>query len=337
MKAIFLDRSTFSEELALPKPNGISDYQVYASTEQNADVIVERCQDADIIITNKVLLTADILQRLPKLKLIQLTATGMNNVDDKACAELGITLKNIAGYAVKSVPEHTFMLMLNAMRASRHYHRVVTDFSGTLDKEISTETDTETKTEIETKTSPWQDSGKFCLMDETIYDLEGKTLGIIGMGAIGRRVAEIAKVFGMKVLVAERQGKAPRNADYHAFDEVLAQADVISLHCPLTEDSKHLINQQTITKMKKKPLIINVARGGVVDSTAMAEAVNNDDVLGYASDVFEVEPMMADDPLLQLASHPRVFFTPHNAWGSLSAQAKLWEILCQQVEGFVGN
>ncbi len=335
MKAVFLDRSTFSAELELPKPNGISDYQVYASTEQNAELIVERCQNADIIITNKVLLTADILQRLPKLKLIQLTATGMNNVDDKACAKLGITLKNIAGYAVKSVPEHTFMLMLNAMRASRHYHQAVTDFSETLDTAISTETVIKTGIETTTQTSPWQDSGKFCLMDETIYDLEGKVLGIIGMGAIGKRVAEIAKVFGMNVLVAERQGKTPRNADYHAFDEVLAQADVISLHCPLTEDSKHLINQQTIAKMKKKPLIINVARGGVVDSTAMAEAIKTGNVLGYASDVFEIEPLTANDPLLQLAKYPRVFFTPHNAWGSLSAQTRLWEILCQQVKGFI--
>lgn len=316
MKAVFLDRSTFSDEVDLPKPDGISDYQVFDSTSQEEDFIVARCQDAEIIITNKVLLTRDILTRLPKLKLIQLTATGMNNVDVQACEELGVQLRNIAGYAVKSVPEHTFMLMLNAMRASKHYHQAVTEFD-------------------QDNSNPWARSGKFCLMDETLYDLEGKILGIIGMGAIGKRVAEIAKAFGMTVLIAERQGKTPRNENYTDFETVLAQANVISLHCPLTDATKHLINEQTIGKMVQKPLIVNVARGGVVDSQAMAKAVSNGSVFGYASDVFEVEPMSSADPLLQIASHPRVFFTPHNAWGSLSAQNRLWEILCKQVAEFV--
>ncbi|WP_434352911.1 D-2-hydroxyacid dehydrogenase [Psychrobacter sp. HD31] len=316
MKAVFLDRSTFSTEVALPKPDGITDYQVFDSTTQNDAFIIQRCKDADIIITNKVVLNRAILEQLPTLKLIQLTATGMNNVDLSACEQLGITVKNIAGYAVKSVPEHTFMLMLNAMRASRHYHQTVTNFS-------------------HSKKSPWIDSNKFCLMDETIYDLEGKTLGIIGMGTIGKRVAEIANVFGMKVLIAERQGNPPRNADYIDFETVLEQADVLTLHCPLTDKTQHLINANTISKMSKKPLIVNVARGGVVDSTAMAQAVKSGTVFGYASDVFEIEPMTADDPLQQIANHPRVFFTPHNAWGSLSAQSKLWDILCKQVIEFI--
>ncbi|MFW2178255.1 MULTISPECIES: D-2-hydroxyacid dehydrogenase [unclassified Moraxella] len=310
MKAVFLDRATFSADLDLPMPQGITDYQVYPKTPNDPNTIIERCRDADIIITNKVELTAEIIEQLPKLKLIQLTATGMNNVDKDACERQGIALKNVAGYAVKSVPEHTFMLILSAMRAVRHYHNQVV--SGN-----------------------WQADGRFCLLDTPLIDLEGKTLGIIGYGTIGKRVAEIAKVFGMNVLIAEHQGKLPRNSDYTAFDEVLAKSDIITLHCPLTDDTQHLINTDTLSKMAKKPLLVNVARGGVVESFAVAQAVQDGQLMGYASDVFEYEPMTDDDPLLSLAHHPRVIFTPHNAWGSVNAQLKLWDIVCEQVTDFI--
>lgn len=310
MKAVFLDTATFLPEVALPKPKGITDYQTYPQTPQDEQLIIERCQSADIIITNKVQLTRSILSQLPNLKLIQLTATGINNVDKEACEDYGITLYNVAGYAVKSVPEHTFMLMLAAMRAGWHYHQAATD--GT-----------------------WQKSGKFCLLDTPLLDLEDKTLGIIGVGTIGRRVSDIAKAFGMKVLWAEHQHKPARNAQYTEFNDVLQQADVISLHCPLTKETKHLINAKTISQMQKKPLIVNVARGDVVDAHAIVRAIENQQILGYASDVFAHEPFADDDPLLSLANHKRVIFSPHNAWGSIAAQEKLWEILCQQVEGFI--
>lgn len=310
MKAIFLDRATFSADLTLTTPHGLSDYQVYAQTPNDPKIIIERCQDADIVITNKVELTAEIIAQLPKLKLIQLTATGMNNVDKDACDKHGITIKNVAGYAVKSVPEHTFMLILSAMRAARHYHHEVVK-------------------------GDWQKDGRFCLLDTPLIDLEGKTLGIIGYGTIGKRVGEIAKVFGMTVLIAEHQNKPPRNSDYSAFDDVLAHSDVITLHCPLTEQTQHLVNADSIAKMTKKPLIINVARGGVVDSQAVADAVTQGKLLGYGADVFEHEPIKDNDPLLTLKDHPRVIFTPHNAWGSINAQLNLWDILCQQVQEFI--
>jgi glycerate dehydrogenase len=165
--------------------------------------------------------------------------------------------------------------------------------------------------------------------------LEDKTLGIIGVGTIGKRVTQIARAYGMTVLWAEHQGQTPRNEDYTAFDEVLARSDVISLHCPLNEDTKHLINKDTLAKMQKQPLIVNVARGGIVDSQALTGAVNNEQILGYASDVFEAEPITEDDPLLSLKDHPRVIFSPHNAWGSESAQLTLWRILSKQVSAFI--
>ena len=310
MQAVFLDKGTFSDNVELLAPIGVTDYITYNETTQNNDLIIERCQHADIIITNKVQISADVIAKLPKLKLIQLTATGMNNVDQDACDEHGIALYNVAGYAVKSVPEHTFMLMLNAMRAGLYYHNKVTD--GT-----------------------WVEDGNFCLLDIPLIDLENKTLGIIGAGTIGKRVTEIARAFGMTVLWAEHQGHTPRNEDYTAFDEVLARADVISLHCPLKDDTKHLINKDTLAKMTKKPLLINVARGGIVDSQALTDAIHSEQILGYGSDVFEQEPIAADDPLLALSEHPRVIFSPHNAWGSKSAQETLWQMLSKQVNDFI--
>lgn len=310
MQAVFLDKGTFSDGVDLPAPTGISDYVTYDDTPKDNEVILARCKDADIIITNKVQINADVIAKLPKLKLIQLTATGMNNVDQDACTKHNIALYNVAGYAVKSVPEHTFMLMLTAMRASIHYHQKVVD--GT-----------------------WQNNGNFCLLDIPLIDLEDKTLGIIGVGTIGKRVTEIARAFGMSVLWAEHQDRTPRNEDYTAFEEVLAQSDVLSLHCPLNEQTQHLINADTLAKMAKQPLIVNVARGGVVDSQALTDAINSEQIIGYASDVFEQEPITDEDPLLSISDHPRVIFSPHNAWGSKSAQETLWQILSKQVAAFI--
>ena len=310
MQAVFLDRATFSEDIELPAPTGIDDYITYDNTPQDDAVIIKRCKNADIIFANKVKINADVIAQLPKLKLIQLTATGMNNVDQEACIAHNVALNNVAGYAVKSVPEHTFMLMLNAMRAGIYYHKKSIDGS-------------------------WQASGNWCLLDIPLIDLEEKTLGIIGIGTIGKRVTDIARAFGMTVLWAEHQGRAPRNDDYTDFDEVLAQSNVISLHCPLNEQTQHLINKDTLAKMAKQPLIVNVARGGIVDSQALTDAINNEQIIGYATDVFEQEPITDDDPLLTIADHPRVIFSPHNAWGSKSAQDTLWQILSKQVTDFI--
>lgn len=310
MKTVFLDRATFSQGIELPTPAGVNEQITHDHTPQDDAIIIERSQDADIIITNKVHLGRQVIESLPKLKLIQLTATGMNNVDHQACQDNGVKLYNVAGYAVKSVPEHTLMLMLTTMRAGVHYHQSVAH-------------------------GDWQASGQFCLMDVPLMDLEGKTLGIIGVGTIGKRVSELASAFGMTVLWAEHQGKPPRNADYTAFDDVLATSDIISLHCPLTDDTHHLLNADTLAKMHKTPIVINVARGGVVDSKAMAKAIQSGQISGYGSDVFEAEPINASDPLLAIANHPRVVLTPHNAWGSHNAQIKLWQILSEQVGEFV--
>lgn len=308
MKAVFLDRNTFSPSIELAMPDGITDWVVHEQTA--AAQIFERVQDADIILTNKVILDADLLARLPHLKMVQITATGTNNIDQAAADKLGIAVKNVAGYSVESVAEHVFMLMLAAMRGLKPYHQAVEDGS-------------------------WKDDGRFCLTEPAVLDLHDKTLGIIGVGDIGRALTMRAEAFGIRVLWAERQGKAPRDENYTTFDEVLAQSDIISLNCPLTDETHHLINAETIAKMAKKPLLINGARGPVVEPLAVSEAVKNGGLLGFASDVFEQEPPATDDPLLTIAHHPRVIYSPHIAWASEFAQRKLWRILCAQVTDFI--
>lgn len=314
MKAVFLDQATFSPQVALSTPSAVSELVRYDSTPNDPDTIVSRADDADILITNKVVISRDVIARLPKLKLIQLTATGTDNVDKHACDEFGVLLYNVSGYSKDSVPEHTFMLMLCAMRAVKDYHAKATD-------------------------GRWQASGKFCLLDTPILDLSGRTLGIVGRGVIGQKVGQIAHAFGMNVLYAERQNPPPNQPPrdgYTAFDEVLARADVISLHCPLTADTHHLINDDTLAKMTKRPLIVNVARGAVVDTYAIVRALADDKILGYATDVLAQEPP-TDEPLFALKDHPRVIITPHNAWGSISAQERMWDIVCRQVNAFINT
>lgn len=305
MQAVFLDAATLP--ITKTMPNGITLTEYAASTP---DEIAARAQNADILLVNKTVLTRQTLEQLPNLKFIQITATGMNNVDLDACGKLGIIVKNVSGYSTDSVPEHTFMLMLGAMRAGLCYHKRVAN-------------------------GDWQKDGKFCLNDTPILDLNKKTLGIIGAGNIGTRVAEIARAFGMNVLLAERQNANTIRTGRTAFADVLAHADIITLHCPLTDETRQLINANTIAQMAKKPLVINVARGGVVDAQAIKTALDSGKILGFCTDVFTSEPPAADCPYLSLANHPRVFLTPHNAWSSEQAQQNLWAGVVANLEQFV--
>ena len=308
MKAVFLDRNTLSERIDVDIPKGVVQWVAFQKTAP--DEIVQRLKPADIAIVNKVKLDESILRQLPNLKLIHLTATGMDNIDKEAAKALGIEVKNVAGYSTESVTEHFFLLLLSAMRALKTYHASVGD--GT-----------------------WQKDGRFCLTEPPVFELHGKTLGIIGVGNIGKAISKVAEVFGMKVLWAERQGKAPRSKEYTEFNKVLAQSDIISLNCPLTPETKHLVDEEFISKLRKKPLLINMARGAIVDPQAVYEAIESNRIMGFATDVFEEEPPMANDPLLKIADHPRVIYTPHVAWASEYAQDKLWRILKRQVEDFI--
>lgn len=309
MKAVFLDRNTFSATLDLPAPPGVSDWQVYDATRGYAE-IVARAENADIVLSNKVVLDQAVIAALPRLKLVQVCATGVNNVDVQACAARGIVVQNVAGYSTETVPEHTWMGILAAMRALKHYHASVED-------------------------GRWQADGRFTLNDVPVLDVAGKTLAIVGAGSLGQRVGNIAEAFGMRVLWAEHPGREARDARYTRFADALAAADIVALHCPLTQETRHMINAHCIALMTRKPLLVNMARGAVVDGKAVADAVESGALLGYVCDVFAEEPPAADDPLLRIAGHPRVIYTPHNAWASEGAQRRLWQLLSERVAAFI--
>lgn len=310
MRAVFLDASTFSKNLSLSAPEGLSDWVVYERTA--CDAVIERLQGADIAVVNKVVLSADVLEALPELKLVQVSATGVNNVDLEAAQRLGIKVMNVEGYSVQSVSEHVLMFMFAALRGLKPYHQAVEDFS-------------------------WTRDGRFCLTEPPILDVFSRTLGVVGAGAVGRTLSEKARALGMRVLWAEHRGRMPRSADYVRFEEVLERSDVLVFSCPLNEKTHHLFSGEILDLLGRKPLVINVSRGGVVDTKAVVKALLEDRILGFCGDVFEREPVELDEDLLKVSGHPRVWLTPHVAWASQKAQAVLWQILCKQVADFVKN
>ncbi|WP_350657245.1 NAD(P)-dependent oxidoreductase [Psychrobacter sp. S1-30-MNA-CIBAN-0213] len=314
MKAVLLEEKRFAADLERPTPKKITDYVAFEETPQDNKTIIERCQDADIMINGSLRIEREVIEALPNLKLIQLLSVGSNHIDKQACEDNDVKVLNAPDFASATVAEHTMMLLLSAMRASIHYHNKV-------------------------KSGEWKEKGRADIIDAEAIDLEGLTIGMIGIGDIGKRITKLAKAYDMNVLWAERQGRKPRNDDYTDFETVLSKSDVITIHCPLTEETKHLINQDTLSKMSKKPLLVNVARGKIVDSEALASAVKQEQILGYATDVFEQEPAGENDPIVQLANegHPRIILTPHMGAGSRASQVKLWKIITRQINDFIEN
>jgi glycerate dehydrogenase len=307
-KIVFLDRATLAPQIRLPKPAFAHELVEYDSTRP--EEVAARLAGATIAITNKVALTAEVLATLPELKLVAVAATGTDCVDKSACARQGIAVSNIRGYAVNTVPEHTFALML-ALRRNLVAYR---------DDVLAGE---------------WQKSGQFCFFNHAIHDLGGATLGIIGEGVLGQRVAEIAKVFGMKPLFAAHKGREGLGPLYTPWDEVLATSDVITLHSPLTPQTRGMLGMAEFRKMKKKPLIINTARGGLVDEQALVGALDEGLIGGIGFDVVSGEPPEVDNPLMRIAGRPNVIVTPHVAWASDEAQQALADQLMFNVGRFV--
>lgn len=270
-----------------------------------------RLQDATIAITNKVPLRREMLERLPKLKMIAIAATGTDNVDIECCRERGVTVSNIRNYSVHTVPEHVFMLMLALRRNLLAFHADV-------------------------RNGEWQKATQFCLFTHTVRDLYGSTLGIMGNGAIGRAVAEIARTFGMKVLVAEHKGVVQVRPGYTAFDTVLQESDVITLHLPLNEETRHLIGGAEFERMQAHALLINTARGGLVDEMALLEALKSGRIAGAGFDVLDKEPPTAGHPLLDL-DMPNFILTPHIAWSGSAAMQTLANQLIANIEAYAAG
>jgi len=303
---VFLDSDTLDTGINLRRPDFPHHWQSYPTTAP--DQVVERLKCASIAIINKVRIGADELAQLPELRLIALAATGSDNLDLEACRAANVAVCNIRNYADNSVAEHTLMLMLALRRKLLDYQRSVA-------------------------AGEWQRADQFCLMQHPIQDLAGATLGIVGKGALGESVARLARAFGMHVLFAERkQARLLRNG-YTPFDEVLQSADVLSLHCPLTEATRQLIGARELAQMKPGAILINTARGALVDAQALAGALSNYSIAGAGIDVLEHEPPQAGSPLL--APLPNLIVTPHCAWLGSGALAALAEQLIGNIEAFL--
>ena len=307
MNVVFLDRDTISEQTTLRRLSFDHTLTVYNRT--SADQVAERIADADIVITNKVPVREAALAGATRLKMIAVAATGTDNVDLKACAQRGIVVSNIRGYAVNTVPEHVFALIFALRRSIVAYHTSV-------------------------KAGRWQQAQQFCYFDYPIKDLAGSTLGIIGEGALGQSVAAIGKALGMRVLFAARKGGARQGGLYTPFNDLLAQSDVITLHCPLNDSTRNLIDAPEFSLMQRKPLLINTARGGLVNEQALEAALRSGQLGGAGFDVTIPEPPPADSPLMKLLDLPNFILTPHVAWASQQAVQSLADQLIDNIEAF---
>jgi glycerate dehydrogenase len=308
-RIVFLDRDTIAPEVVVRRPAFAHDWVEYPKTK--AEEVPERLAGgANIVITNKVPLRAETLARAGSVKLIAVAATGTDVVDVGYCRDHGIAVSNIRGYAVNTVPEHAFALIFALRRNLLGYHAAV-------------------------RRGRWQESGQFCFFDFPINDLAGSNLGIIGEGVLGQRVAEIGRALGMRVMFAAHKGRSGLGPLYTPWEEVLASSDVITLHCPLTPETRNLIGMAEFRAMRRRPLLINTARGGLVDEADLASALREGLIGGAGFDVLTSEPPSDDNPLLGLLDLPNFILTPHVAWASLEAMQALADQLIDNIENFI--
>jgi len=310
-KIVFLDRETLAPEVNLRRPDFPHEWEEYERTAP--DQVVDRARDATIIIDNKVPLRADVLERLPKLRMIAVTATGTDCIDSAWCAARDIPVENVAGYAAATVPEHTFALILALRRDLLGYRDAVA-------------------------AGRWQDCGQFCFFTRPIQELRGSRLGIFGEGSIGQAVAEIGKGFGMKPVFAAHKGVGGLGPLYTPFEEVIETADVLTLHCPLLPQTRNMIAMPELKRMKPGAILINAARGGLVNEADLAAALRQGLIAGAGFDVATPpEPPDADNPLMDLLDLPNFILTPHVAWASLTAQQTLADRTIENIEAFVAG
>ena len=307
-KIVFLDRATLPPTTTLRPPSFAHELIAHERTE--ADEVAARIADADIVITNKARITREAMQGAPRLKLIAVAATGTDVVDAEAGRERGIVTSNIRNYAGHTVPEHTFALLLALRRSVLQYRASVAD-------------------------GRWVEARQFCYFDFPIRDLANSTLGVIGDGVLGKAVAEIGKAFGMRVLFSDYKGTTGMGPLYTPFEQVLRTSDVITLHTPLMPSTRNLIGAAEFAMMDRHPLLINTARGGLVDEAALVEALESGQIAGAGFDVVTVEPPPEDHPLMRLLERPNFILTPHVAWASEEATQGLADQLIDNIEAFV--
>jgi glycerate dehydrogenase len=306
-RVVFLDRASLKAKLR--KFVFDADYVEHEKTATRE--LVQRLSGATVAITNKVPLRAETLRQLPQLKLIAVAATGYDVVDIPYCQEHGIAVANIRNYAVHTVPEHTFAMILALRRNLLSYRQDV-------------------------EAGVWNKSEQFCFFTHDIGDLHGSTLGIIGEGAIGQSTAAIGRAFGMRVLFADHAPPKMPGVNFTPLDQVLAESDVLTLHCPLVPATRNLIDIHALRKMKRNALLINTARGGLVDEAALIQALDAGLIAGAGFDVLTVEPPSNGHPLLDVR-RPNFILTPHIAWASDGAMQFLADQLVDNIEHWMSG
>lgn len=306
-RAVFLDHQSLDlGDLDLsPLHAQFDTLQLHATTRP--EQIAERLQGAVAVISNKVMLDAATLAANPQLELILVAATGTNNVDLAAARAQGVTVSNCQGYGTPSVAQHTLALLLALATRLCDYDQAV-------------------------KTGQWAKASQFCLLDFPIVELEGKTLGLLGHGELGGAVARLAEAFGMRVLSGQIPGRPPR-ADRLPLHELLPQVDALTLHCPLNEQTRHMIGARELALLKPGALVVNTARGGLIDEQALADALRGGHLGGAASDVLSVEPPVNGNPLLA-ADIPRLIITPHSAWGAVESRQRIVGQLAENAQAY---
>ena len=308
MKIVILDGYTANPgDLSWKELEKMGSLTVYERTRP--EETVARAADADIVLTNKVIISREVMVQLPCLKYIGVLATGYNVVDIQAAHERGIVVTNVPAYSTESVAQMVFAHLLNATNRTDHY--------ATQNRELR-----------------WTENQDFCYWDFPHMELAEKTFGIVGLGNIGQRVAEIALAFGMKVkAVTSKPAVAlPTGIGKADLEELLATSDVVSLHCPLTNRTRHMINPQTLQLMKPSAILINTGRGPLVDDQAVATALAEGRLSAFCADVLTEEPPKADNPLLK---QPNAFITPHIAWATNEARTRLLQVVISNVKAFL--
>lgn len=310
MKIVILDGYTANPgDLSWGSLKEMGEVTVYERTRR--EEIAGRAADADIVLTNKVVMDREMMALLPRLKYIGVLATGYNVVDIEAARERDIIVTNVPAYSTESVAQTVFAHLLTVTNRTEHYAQ-------------------------QNRLGRWAENRDFCYWDTELTELAGKTMGIVGLGHIGRRVAEIALAFGMQVraMTSKKAEELPAGIQKAELQSLLASADVVSLHCPLTEGTRHLIHRKTLRLMKPSAILINTGRGPLVDDEALAEALNEGRLRAYCADVVTEEPPKADHPLLHA---PNAFITPHIAWATVEARKRLLQTAIGNVEAFVNG
>ncbi|MFJ4141244.1 2-hydroxyacid dehydrogenase [Pseudomonas sp. NPDC089734] len=306
-RAVFLDHTSLDlGDLDLGALHeSFGQLQLYASTAP--DQVKDRLKGAQVAISNKIVIDASTFAACPELKLVLVTATGTNNVDLAAAREHGVTVCNCQGYGTASVAQHTLLLLLALATRLPDYQKAV-------------------------QQGLWQKSTQFCLLDFPIVELEGKTLGLLGHGELGGAVARLAEAFGMRVLLGQIPGR-PARPDRLPLEELLPQIDALTLHCPLNEHTRNMIGAHELSLLKPHALVVNTARGGLIDEQALADALRKGHLGGAASDVLSVEPPVAGNPLLA-DDIPRLIITPHSAWGAREARQRIVSQVIENAQAF---